>query len=135
MKTLFASAILALGTALAMQTAHAGAVDELLSSYRSQGAVEFSAERGKEMWAKPVRHPRSGKEQRCASCHTADLRQTGKHAKTGKLIDPMAPSVNPKRLTDVKFIKKWFLRNCKGTWGRECTAQEKGDFLLFIQNQ
>jgi hypothetical protein len=39
------------------------------------------------------------------------------------------------RLTDVASIEKWFLRNCRGTWGRECSAQEKGDLLLFINQQ
>ncbi|HEX5636129.1 MAG TPA: DUF1924 domain-containing protein, partial [Gammaproteobacteria bacterium] len=71
----------------------------------------------------------------CASCHKQDLRQTGSHIRTRKPIEPMAPSANPQRLTDIKQIEKWFLRNCKGTWGRECTAQEKGDFLVYIQSQ
>lgn len=44
----------------------------------------------------------------------------------------MKPAVNPERLVDAKKIEKWFLRNCKWTFGRECTAQEKGDFLTFI---
>jgi hypothetical protein len=57
----------------------------------------------------------------------------GKHAKTGKAIEPMAPSVNPKRLSDEKQIRKWFSRNCKWTLGRECTAQEQGDVLLYLQ--
>ncbi|MCW8907187.1 MAG: DUF1924 domain-containing protein, partial [Sedimenticola sp.] len=52
----------------------------------------------------------------------------------GKAIEPMAPTVNPKRLTEVKQIKKWFVRNCKWTLGRECTAQEKGDFLAYLKN-
>ena len=41
----------------------------------------------------------------------------------------MAPSVNPKRFTDLKKVEKWFRRNCKWTWGRECNAQEKADIL------
>ena len=47
----------------------------------------------------------------------------------------MAPSVNPKRLTDRSKIEKWFKRNCKWTLGRECTPQEKGDILTFLLAQ
>lgn len=116
-------------------TAHAGAVEDLLARYKSEGASEFSAERGAAMWTQAARDPKSGKEINCATCHTQDLRKPGKHEKTGKLIEPLAPSANPKRLTDTAFIEKWFTRNCKGTWGRLCTPQEKGDFLMFMSKQ
>ncbi len=45
----------------------------------------------------------------------------------------MAVSVNPERFTKTKKIKKWFKRNCKWAWGRECTAQEKGNFLTYFK--
>jgi len=51
------------------------------------------------------------------------------------VIDPMALSVNPERYTDPDKIEKWFLRNCKWTLGRECTAQEKGDVLTYLGSQ
>jgi hypothetical protein len=47
----------------------------------------------------------------------------------------MAPSVNSERLTDPKFIEKWFRRNCIQTLGRECTPQEKGDVLTYLRAQ
>ena len=34
-----------------------------------------------------------------------------------------------------KKIEKWFKRNCKEAWGRECTAQEKADFLTYLITQ
>jgi hypothetical protein len=71
----------------------------------------------------------------CATCHGGDLTRTGKHAKTGKTIEPLAPSVNPKRLTDPKHVEKWLYRNCRWTLGRECTAAEKADFLAYIRSQ
>ena len=37
--------------------------------------------------------------------------------------------------TDPEHIEKWFTRNCKWTLGRECTPQEKGDFLLMIRSK
>ena len=86
------------------------------------------------LWNKSVKDAKTGESRNCAACHTANLRNAGKHAETGKMIEPMKPAVNPKRLSDARQIEKWFLRNCKWTYGRECTSQEKGDFLLFIRN-
>jgi len=125
MKTLPIALLLLAG----LSTTHAGAVDELLQEYRAQGAGPFSAEAGAALWT------RSGGAQTCAACHDSNLRAGGKHAKTGKPIAPMAPSVNAKRLTDRAFIEKWFRRNCDSAWGRACTPQEKGDFLSYIRNQ
>jgi len=111
----------------------ADVVDQVLAQYRSQGAGEFDAAAGKALWDKSYPDARGGEARRCATCHTTDLRQPGKHAQTGKVIEPMAPSVNAKRLTDIKFVEKWFLRNCKWTLGRECTPQEKGNVLVFLR--
>jgi mono/diheme cytochrome c family protein len=70
----------------------------------------------------------------CASCHTDDPRQAGRHAVTGKPIEPMAPAVNPKRLTDPAKTEKWFRRNCKDVLGRECTASEKADVVAYLRS-
>lgn len=119
------------GLALA-SVAQAATVDERLAEYRRQGATSFSAQTGEALWNKEMADPRSGEKRSCATCHRANLTEPGRHAETGKVIQPMKPAVNPERLTDAKKIEKWFLRNCKWTYGRECTAQEKGDFLMFI---
>ena len=112
----------------------ADAVSELESKYQTQGASNFSATAGEALWNKTFVNAKKGDKRSCTACHTADLKQPGKHAKTGKTIEPMAPSVNPKRLSSIKQIKKWFVRNCKWTLGRECTAQEKGNVLAFLKN-
>jgi hypothetical protein len=122
-------------TLLAQPAARADAVAEALRTYQDQGAGPFDAQAGARRWTENFTDAESGKPVNCASCHQADLRQPGKHTRTLKPIEPMAPAVNPQRLTDIQKIEKWFLRNCKGTWGRECTAQEKGDFLVYIQSQ
>jgi len=106
------------------------ATDAEFAEYKKEGAKTFSAERGKEMWTKEFTV--EGDKRSCTSCHDADLTKPGKHQRTKKVIDPMAPSVNAERFTDQKKIKKWFKRNCSWTIGRECTAQEKGDFLKFL---
>ncbi len=115
--------------------AMADTVDERLSAYQAEGAGPFEAARGEAMWNKRYAHSKTDKPRSCASCHTDNLKAKGKHARTGKVIEPMAPSVNSERLTEVKDIEKWFKRNCKWTMGRECTAQEKGDFLTYMRVQ
>lgn len=113
----------------------ATALEERLSSYENLGAGPFSKEQGGIAWQQEVKHEKSGKIRSCQVCHGDDLRKAGRHVKTGKRIEPMAMSVNSQRLSDGKKIEKWFKRNCKWTWGRECTAQEKGDILRFVQQQ
>lgn len=114
---------------------YAGAVDDLQQEYKAAGVASFSAERGAQLWSAQHKDAESGKLINCQTCHTTDLKRAGQHNKTGKAIEPMAPSVNPKRLTEVKQINKWFTRNCKQVLGRECTAQEKGDVLEFLKKQ
>ena len=87
----------------------------------------FSADRGARFFAQT-----HGGEWSCASCHTADPRAGGKHAKTGKPITPLAPAANPERFTQTATVDKWFRRNCNDVLGRACTAQEKGDVLQYL---
>lgn len=113
----------------------ADVVTELRAQYAQQAKDSFSATTGEALWKQGFSDPKSGRERSCALCHTTNLNNPGKHARTGKKIEPMAPSANPKRLSDVRKVKKWFKRNCKWTLGRECTAQEKGDLLAFISSR
>jgi hypothetical protein len=52
--------------------------------------------------------------------------------RSGKPIDPMAPSVVPTRFTDAANVEKWFKRNCGDVLGRECGPAEKVDVLTFL---
>jgi Domain of unknown function (DUF1924) len=113
--------------------AHADVVSDLLKQYQGQGASTFNAATAEAMWTKPFTDAKTGEARRCSTCHTEDLRRVGKHATTGKLIDPLAPSANPKRLTETEKIEKWLSRNCKWVLARECSPQEKGDFLVMIR--
>jgi putative intracellular protease/amidase len=134
-KCLARVSLLALAAALIAPGARAAAVDDLLKRYVELGAANFSADNGEQFWDRAVVDAKSGEPRKCSLCHTTDLRRTGKHATTGKAIEPLAPSVNPKRLTDVRDIEKWLTRNCKWTLGRECTPQEKGDVLVMIRGR
>ncbi|AFL76268.1 DUF1924 domain-containing protein [Thiocystis violascens] len=90
---------------------------------------------GKAGWTREYPASDGSAARSCATCHGRDLTQPGRQANTGKVIEPLAPSVNPKRLTDPAKIEKWLLRNCKWTLGRECTATEKADFIAYIKTQ
>jgi hypothetical protein len=87
-----------------------------------------SASRGNEFF-----HAR-GREWSCASCHTADPRQPGRHAVTGKAIRPLAPAANPERFSNPEKVEKWFKRNCNDTLGRECTPAEKADVVAYLSS-
>lgn len=131
MKKLFVSTIVLAGALIAASSAFATpASDELLARYRSEGAKNFDAERGRQSWTKEFKA--DDETMSCTTCHGDDLSKAGKHHKTGKRIEPMAPSANTERFTDAKKIEKWFKRNCNDVWKRECTAQEKGDILKFL---
>jgi hypothetical protein len=138
MKISFTPRALTLLMALALAAplaAYADTVTELQTRYRTQGTGPFSAAAGEAMWNRAFTDPKTGQSHRCSDCHGTNLRQAGKHERTGKAIAPLAPAAEPTRLTDAAKIEKWFLRNCKSTLGRECTPQEKGDFLSFIQSR
>lgn len=114
------------------------AADQLESTiqhYQQQGNLSFSVEAGKALWEQEITHKKIPIRRSCASCHGNDLTTSGKHIKTSKVIKPMAPSVNPDRFNNQNKIEKWFYRNCKWTWGHECSTQEKGDMLRYLSEQ
>lgn len=75
---------------------------------------------------------RQGGEWSCASCHGNPPTRPGKHASTGKSIEPMAPAVNPDAFTSSAKVDKWFRRNCRDVLQRECSAAEKADVLAYL---
>ncbi|NFV82284.1 DUF1924 domain-containing protein [Magnetospirillum aberrantis] len=137
MKRILAAAlVLAPVAAMAAGSAH----DLVLSHYAVQAKqadsafAGFSAQRGETLfrtqWAKGDARTPS-----CTSCHTDNPRDPGRNAKTGRPIDPVAVSANPKRFTDLDQVEKQFGRDCKSVLGRECTPQEKGDYVTFMTGQ
>lgn len=78
---------------------------------------------------------------KCRSCH-GNTPQQGGQTRTGKPIGPMAvsagyrdPDTGLPRFVDNRKREKWFMRNCMGVIGRECTNQEKADFLSYMATQ
>ena len=123
--------------AIVTSISFAAPIDEYLATLKAQAKkidpnfTEFSAKRGKEIFfSKHI--GKRGKEISCASCHTNNLKNTGENIFTGKKIKPLSPKANPKRLTDIKKVKKWLRRNFKDVYKKEGNAIEKGDVLKFI---
>jgi hypothetical protein len=100
-----------------------------LEKYQQQGVQKIDKENGRKLWNSTVNN------RSCTTCHGATPSVIGEHLKTRKRIEPMALSVNPKRFQDGKKIEKWFLRNCKWTFSRVCTVQEKANILSWLSSQ
>ena len=130
-------ALLALGQAAAFADPARDGILADLSAQAKQADpafAGFSAERGQALYRGP-HGTGDPKVSACTSCHGDDPRVGGQNVKTGKPIEPMAVSANPKRYTNQADVEKWFRRNCKDVLARECTAVEKGDFITFMTNQ
>ncbi len=117
---------------LIAQSAFAETPESVLATLKSEasgtpGFQGFSAARGETFFK--TKH---GGEWSCSSCHTENTVAEGKHAKTGKVIKPIAPSANAERFTDMAKVEKWFKRNCNDVLERVCTPQEKGDVLTYL---
>lgn len=113
--------------------------DDLLSRYAAEakkadsGFTGFSASQG-EKFHKTRFGTGKPDTPACASCHAESPRQKGE-TRTGKVIEPMAVSVSPRRYTDSAKVEKWFQRNCNEVLGRACTPREKGDWLSYVLSQ
>ena len=121
------AAALVLVCAALLSHAHAATPSELLAGYAAQAGNPPVAARGQAFFT--TRH---GKDWSCSSCHGALPTQTGKHAATGKPIQPLAPAFHAERFTDSAKTEKWFRRNCNDVVGRECSPGEKADVLAWL---
>ncbi|MDI1284301.1 MAG: DUF1924 domain-containing protein [Reyranella sp.] len=114
--------------------------DAILADYAAKSraadpsAPAFSAQRGETLFRTKWTggDPRTAS---CTACHTADPRVPGQNAKTGRPIEPVAVSVNPKRFTDPATVEKQFTRDCRSVLGRDCTPFEKGNYITFMAGQ
>jgi hypothetical protein len=98
-----------------------------LERFSAQAGAPGEVERGRAFFTS-----RHGGEWSCASCHGNPPTSAGKHAATGKAIEPLAPAFNPQAFTDTARVDKWLRRNCKDVVQRECTATEKADVLAWL---
>ncbi|MCV2350488.1 DUF1924 domain-containing protein [Paucibacter sp. Y2R2-4] len=100
---------------------------ELLADYSAQAGRPANAQQGQSFFTRS-----HGGEWSCASCHQALPTSVGRHAGTGKTLEPLAPAFNPRRFSDSAKVEKWFRRNCKDVLSRECSAAEKADVLAWL---
>ncbi len=89
-----------------------------------------SADEGKAFFNREITV--KGKQVACASCHTVNPAGEGKHLVTGKPIRPLSPAVNDKRFTSVEKVEKNFTKHCNDIIGRDCTAEEKANFITYL---
>src|SRR5690606_16439298 len=124
--------------AFAGTSAHAdiSSAQQLAAKYESiakninPDSTGLSASDGKAFYQREITV--KGQQVACASCHTANPADTGKHIVTGKPIRPLAPAVNPKRFADIDKVEKEFTSHCHDVIGRDCSAQEKGNFITYL---
>lgn len=102
-------------------------IAQQLAQWNAQAGTPGDASRGQAFF-----NNKHGGEWSCASCHGTPPTGAGKHASTGKAIDPLAPAFNPKAFTDSARVEKWFRRNCKDVLARECSPAEKADVLAYL---
>ncbi|PKO92452.1 MAG: hypothetical protein CVU15_04805 [Betaproteobacteria bacterium HGW-Betaproteobacteria-1] len=103
---------------------------EAISKNINPASTGLSANDGKAFFNREITV--KGKQVACASCHTANPADTGKHIVTGKPIRPLAPSANPNRFADIEKVEKEFAAHCHDVIGRDCSAQEKGNFISYL---
>lgn len=130
--SLIALAVAGALTAAAVRAATPGQLQadyEALARKEAPGFAGFSAARGATFFRET-----HGNEWSCATCHTPNPAGTGRHARTGNTVQPLAPAANAQRFTDPAKVEKWFRRNCMDVLGRGCTAQEKGDVIAFVRS-
>ncbi|WP_294965495.1 DUF1924 domain-containing protein [Sulfurimonas sp.] len=92
---------------------------------------EFDYARGEEIFTTEA-IGKKGKLISCVSCHTDTLSNKGMNKHTNKVIEPLSPSANTQRFTDIKDVKKWLRRNFNDVYKREGTALEKGDVITYM---
>lgn len=133
--------VLVAALTVAPQAAHAAdpARDAVVAAYAAQAKAAdpafagFSPARGEALYRS--RNTANSDAASCAACHTDDPTRPGRHVKTGRAIEPVAVSTNPKRFTDAEKVEERFARDCKSVLGRTCTALEKGDYIAFMASR
>jgi hypothetical protein len=96
-----------------------------------------SAEAGKEFYNREIKQFKGnasteGKSIACASCHTANPADKGRHIITGKSIKPLSPVVNTKRFTNLDHVEDKFTKHCTEVLGSDCSAAEKANYITYL---
>jgi hypothetical protein len=112
--------------------------EEILKKYEKDAKsldpkfVEFSLKEGEKLFRNERQNSKNEKVS-CMTCHTSDPRKEGL-TRANKVVLPLAPISNQDRFTDILKVEKWFKRNCKDVYERECTIIEKGNFVKYMMS-
>jgi hypothetical protein len=101
----------------------------ILAKYEKLAGAPGSPERGKLLFTTDFKQVMGWT---CSSCHTGSPRLRGEDLLKEKPLAPLAPSANPKRLTDPIKVENALNLNCTDVVGRKCTPQEKADVLAWL---
>ena len=93
-------------------------------------SAKASADAGKAFYTRKI--VVQGKEISCSSCHTDNPAAQGKNVKDGKAIKPLSPVANAKRFSDLDKVETNFEKHCLDILGKDCTAQEKADYITYL---
>lgn len=95
-------------------------------------SYKLTADAGRAFYTKKYTRRKDNKEESCSSCHTDSPANKGKHVDTGKVIQPLSPVVNASRFKDLQKVETKFKKHCNDIIGRDCTPQEKGDYITYL---
>ena len=98
-----------------------------LQRWQAAAGAPGDAARGQKLF-----NTKAGNDVSCASCHGSPPTGPSRHASTGKPTDALAPAFNSERFADQAKADKWFRRNCKDVFSRECSAAEKADLMAYL---
>lgn len=127
---------LALGIASIPAQADVAGAEKLAGKYlaiaktANPAIAGFSAEKGLAFYTQIFTV--AGKEVSCNSCHADNPGKMGKDTSTKKAIPALAPAVNAKRFVSLDKVEKNFEKHCMAVIGRDCTAEEKGNFIAYL---
>lgn len=99
---------------------------------KANAEIVPSVETGRALYTK--RRTWQSSDPTCSGCHTDNPANVGKHIDTKKPIKPLAPSANPERFIDAAKVEKNFSEHCFDLMGRDCEAQEKGNFIAYLMS-
>lgn len=99
---------------------------------KSNPNSKLSAEAGRAFYTKEVTAEGFHVPISCSSCHTDNPANEGKHIETKKPIKPLAISANPSAFSSVTKVEKNFKKHCTDLYGKDCSAQDKGDYITYL---
>lgn len=134
MKPVITAAALTAAIALTAVEVRAETPSDFLQQYEAAARATDPSFKGVPSRGATFFRERHGGEWSCSSCHTDSPTSVGRHASTGKPIQPLAPAANAERLTRAAKVEKWFRRNCRDVVDRECTPAEKADFVAWLMS-